>query len=153
MVRTNQAYMNDESSTYCCLSCDYRFFCSKRALLAHCRNALTHHDEYCDRCDWLFVSKEALDAHKKNSSLHHACFLCDSGRDFQDQARLSDHLEISHGWCSSCEDSFGNANKLKRHRIRHHFMCTTCERMFRNSHYLSKVRLTPYSNIMLQTHS
>ena len=76
-----------------CYSCS-RWFNTAAGALNHARNAQTHNDEWCERCERLFVSASALDQHLANLSQHHICEHCDD--DLNSASDLDDHIAEQH---------------------------------------------------------
>ena len=69
MVRKNLILIDEYNAQFLCITCDEREFSSEESLLQHCRNAAYHKEEWCDRCEWLFVSATARAAHSKDAHL------------------------------------------------------------------------------------
>ena len=78
--------LNEEDSIFTCTSCDGQAFISVTSLLQHCRSK-RHTDEWCERCQWLFVSSEARTDHVRKSDKHHQCEVCDE--EFENQNNLT----------------------------------------------------------------
>lgn len=103
------AWGDHSYSIYKCTPCD-RDFSSERALYDHCANASVHHEQWCGRCQRLFISNTARESHKRNSQFHNLCQHCDL--DFPGTDSLTEHMEEAHHYCSPCERFFENNNNL-----------------------------------------
>lgn len=134
MARKNQIIVDDDDEDYICISCDGRTFSSEAGLLQHCRTNSLHHEEWCERCERLFVSPFARTAHVRSSDLHAVCAFC--GTHAADQEALSTHQRRDHKYCAGCEEHFKDE---RTHRIARHYQCRECGDEFANSNNLTMV--------------
>lgn len=109
MTRSNQLYVNPETSSFVCRSC-VRGFNTNQGAIQHCRHARTHQGEWCERCEWLFVTNQALSSHLCHSSRHNVCDNCHL--DFNAAGDLKDHGVEVHHMCVECGNYFSNRNNL-----------------------------------------
>lgn len=93
MTRENQLTIDEREGYFFCSPCN-RYFRSQHGALQRARTATVHQDEWCDRCEWLFVSPAALDSHLANSRLHLVCEHCDE--DVGDADDLDNHVATEH---------------------------------------------------------
>lgn len=142
MVAPNAIQYDEVYEEWYCSPCE-RYFVSKQAIHSHCRNAVVHLGEWCERCEWLFGSQAARTSHLRDSSHHNVCPNCEV--DFHSRAVLDDHLEETHFYCKRCKvyvkDSRGHKSQAvwSHHQIRAHFMCAKCHTYFENQNNVDQV--------------
>ncbi|KAH0829781.1 hypothetical protein AYO21_06737 [Fonsecaea monophora] len=135
MPRENQALIDVEGVEFVCISCDEREFDSEQALLQHCQAARCHQDEWCDRCQWLFISTQAHEQHTRDSQNHWVCSKC--GTDEPEESSLRAHMETKHSFCYDCQANFAGVSK---HRVQFHNRCSICDEEFANENEVRMVR-------------
>ena len=113
MTRDNQVVISAPAGQYKCIPCD-REFNSYNGLSNHCEKAAVHSygDQWCNRCDWLFVSETARRAHIESSSHHHLCPVADCNCDFVEASGLVEHIVAVHYFCIECKTYFADDNSL-----------------------------------------
>lgn len=134
MVRNNQIYMNHDDDIFVCTSCDNRHFPSAASLFQHCRSSKSHSDEWCERCQWLFVNYQARAAHTRSSDAHNICVFC--GADLVHQAELTSHYAEAHEYCRQCDLV---CHDYREHRSQIHRQCRECGEEFQNDNNLNMV--------------
>ena len=93
MPTSNQVLIDHNSSQFYCYPCS-RYFSTANGALSHCRTAAVHEDEWCERCERLFIDEAALDSHLASSSQHHIRVEC--VEDFYTVDDLNDHNASYH---------------------------------------------------------
>ncbi|KAJ9604617.1 hypothetical protein H2200_010731 [Cladophialophora chaetospira] len=134
MVRENQVIISEDDGRYECRPCN-RTFNSFNGLNNHCQKARVHSygDQWCERCEWLFVSPGARDSHTSNSSRHNLCPASNCNLDFSEEEGLDEHMAADHHWCIDCKRYFNNENELTQHKRVHlprNIECLGCDRQF-----------------------
>lgn len=119
-----------------CVACGEREFESENSLLQHCRQAKAHAEEWCNRCEWMFVSESAREVHYRDSNRHWICSLCNIDESEEDD--LISHQSAKHSYCYHCEETFGN---LSEHRYQFHYRCRTCDGEYGSENDLKMVSL------------
>lgn len=134
MVRGNQIYLDHEDDIFVCIPCNNRRFPSATGLFQHVRSSQLHRDEWCERCQWLFVSHLARAAHVRSSDVHHPCIFC--GDDQVNEGELAFHLVNVHEYCTQCQLV---CRDYSDHRIEIHHRCRGCGQEFQNDNELNMV--------------
>ena len=112
MGRPNLLVIDHERDEYICNSCNGREFRTASGALNHCRTTRVHEDEFCSRCERLFISSQALSDHIDNSCNHNVCDRCDiDALTFSD---LQNHKAAVHHECYDCGREFQNHNNLQQ---------------------------------------
>lgn len=129
-------YLAYNGVDYECTVCE-RFFGSKAALHAHCRQTSQH--AWCERCRRVFISTPAKNAHLRDSSRHNICFICRQPPDFRTSEDLEHHLVKSHHFCPDCDLYYNSIERLQEHDIAQHHLCVKCGDYFANKNSLQMV--------------
>ncbi|KAF9894431.1 hypothetical protein FE257_007934 [Aspergillus nanangensis] len=128
-------YLTYDGEDYECLLCE-RYFGSKYALYAHCRDTSRH--EWCERCSRVFVSTASKNAHLQQSASHNVCDVCSD--DFETFKKLDDHKINAHHFCPACNLYHHYARELQDHNVALHHLCVRCGRFFSNENCLQMHR-------------
>ena len=114
MTRENQLLLDDARKVYYCHPCQRHFRCRNGAT-NHASTAHVHRDEWCERCEWLFVREDALESHLNSSRLHQVCEVC--SEDVGDYEELQEHIRANHYCCNACDAAFANVYALRSVRV------------------------------------